>query len=213
MAKTRLEAMQAKMEEKLGPRQGAGVAGAMEREYRALCAGAADQPKSFERHTRKNIFPAAAAFRALLAEGMEREQAAKLTETSFLELMDAPAEAIRKILKVPGLYRLMPRIWKTMMPKMFREDSGFRFRFYPTDGKRVKFDMLECPYHQTCRKLGCEELAPIFCTTDDICYGHMHRNLVWNRTKTLARGGDCCDFDLIVRDNGKQGPGTGCPPA
>ena len=71
--------------------------------------------------------------------------------------------------------------------------------FYPTDGHRAKFDMQQCPYFQICQELQCMELAPTFCETDDICYGNMHPRLIWNRTKTLARGGDCCDFDLYVK--------------
>ena len=129
---------------------------------------------------------------------MEREQASELAQSTFLKLMEVPANMIRKMLKIPGLYRTMPWIWKKAMPKMFGEDAGFKFSFYPTDGKQVKFDMLACPYYQMCQELGCPELGPVFCTTDDVCYGHMHPKLIWNRTKTLARGGDCCDFDLYI---------------
>ena len=198
MKKTRFNEMQEQMVRRFGAEQGGRIAEAMAVEFEQLCQAYAQQPASMVSHTHKNIFPVAAAFRALLAEGMERAQAAKEAGDAFLELMQAPAQAIRRALKVPGLYRLMPWLWKTLMPRMFREDAGFRFSFYPTDGKQVKFDMLACPYHQVCRELGCEELAPVFCTTDDICYGHMHPKLIWNRTKTLARGGDLCDFDLYI---------------
>ena len=146
----------------------------------------------------QNPSSAASAFRALLAEGMERTEAADLAGTAFLTLMEAPARAIRRAMKVPGLYRLMPWLWKTMMPKLFSPKSGFCFSFYPTDRKRVKFDMTACPYHSLCRELDCMELAPVFCTTDDLCYGHMHEKLIWNRTKTIARGADVCDFDLYI---------------
>ncbi len=198
MKKTRFQQMQDRMLLQFDSEQGQRIVQFMEKEYQTLCAAYADRP-ALAAHTEKNIFPVVTAFRALLAEGMERTQAAKVAQDTFLQLMEAPADLIRKLLKVPGLYRLMPKLWKTMASKLFSEDAGFRYRFYPTDGHRAKFDMLACPYHQICKELDCLELAPTFCTTDDICYGHMHPKLIWNRTKTLAKGGDVCDFDLYLQ--------------
>ena len=198
MKQTRFSQMQQKMLEKFGPEQGGRIARAMEKELEVLQRMYQDQPKSMVRHTTNNIFPVVSACRALESEGIA--DASEQAGNAFLELMEAPAQAIRRAMKVPGLYRLMPWLWKTMMPKLFSEDAGFRFRFYPHRKGRVKFDMLECPYYRVCRELGCSDLAPVFCTTDDICYGHMHKKLIWNRTRTLARGGDVCDFDLDIRE-------------
>ena len=200
MKKDRFGQMKQQLLLHLGPEQGQRVLPVMQKEYDALCAAYADQPASMFNHTHNNIFPVVSAFRALMADGMEREQAAKLAQDTFLELMEPIAESIRKMLKFPGLYRLMPWLWKTLMPKMFSESAGFRFRFFDKGKKVVRFDMLECPYFRVCKELDCVELAPTFCTTDDICYGHMHPKLIWNRTKTLARGGDLCDFDLYIPD-------------
>ena len=198
MKQTRLEQMQQQMRNRFGPEQGQRIAQKMQTEYDSLCAAFSDQPKAMENHTHNNIFPVAAAFLAMMQEGVERTRAAELASDSFLELMQDSAEAIRNLMKIPGLYHAMPWLWKKLMPRMFTESAGFRFRFYPTGGNEVKFDMLECPYLQVCRKIGCPELAPIFCATDDTCYGHMHPKLIWNRTKTLARGGDLCNFDLYI---------------
>ena len=198
MKKTRYQEMQEQLDLHLPQEQRQTVRKAMDEEYEALCAAYADQPPSLVNHTHNNIFPVVSAYRALQSAGIPEEQAADLAQNTFLELMEVPANAIRKALKVPGLYHLMPWLWKVLMPKMFSEDSGFRFSFYPSGRKQVKFDMLECPYYRVCKELGCEKLAPTFCTTDDICYGHMHPKLIWNRTKTIARGADCCDFDLYI---------------
>ena len=54
-----------------------------------------------------------------------------------------------------------------------------------------------------CKELDCVELAETFCATDDLCYGNMHPKLIWNRTKTMARGADVCDFDLYIKDKMK----------
>ena len=199
MKLTRLEQMQNQIAAHFDEEQGIRITRYMQNEYDKLCSEFANQHKAMEPHTHKNIFPVVTAFRALLAEGMERKEAAELVQSCFLKLMGEPAESIRKIMKFPGLYRLMPRLWKTFTTKLFREDAGFRFNFYPSDSKRVKFDMLACPYLKACEQLDCLELAPAFCMSDDICYGNMHPNLIWNRTKTLAINGEPCDFDLYIK--------------
>ena len=60
------------------------------------------------------------------------------------------------------------------------------------------FDMLDCPYQDTCVKYGCPGIVAGFCRADDETYGHMHPKLKWGRTKTLGQGGDCCDFRLTI---------------
>ncbi len=171
----------------------------MDTEYRLLCQNYDEQFSLMQHHCHNNIYPVVATMRALLAEGMEREQAVQLAGDWFLELMEDIARSIRKMLKIPGLYRLMPRLWKTMMPKLFSPKSGFRFEMYPTDSREVRFDILECPYYQICRELDCTDLAPVFCATDDTCYGNMHPKLQWKRTQTIARGGQLCDFYVGVK--------------
>ncbi len=199
MKKTRFEQMQEQMARNVDPEQAKRVTEAMAKEYKALCEAYADRPKEMVNHTHNNIFPVVAAFRVLLAEGMSRPQAAELAQNTFLELMKVPEQTIRKALKIPGLYHLMPWLWKVMMPRMFSEAAGFQFRVYSTDRNRVKIDMFQCPYYRICQELDCIEIAPTFCTADDICYGNMHPKLIWNRTKTLVRGGDVCDFDLYIK--------------
>ena len=199
MKKTRLEDMQKQVAGRFEKEQGQRIAAAMKKEYDELCSEFAKKQDPMEHHKRNNIYPVVTAFHALLAEGMDRKEAAQLANDCFLVLMEEPANAIRKMMKIPGAYKLMPFIWKKAMPKLFSEESGFAFDFYPTGKNRVKFDMTKCPYLQTCKDLDCMELAPTFCTTDDVCYGNMHPKLIWNRTKTLAKNGEACDFDLYYK--------------
>lgn len=199
MKQTRFEEMQVQIASNFDEEKGKRIAHHMKREYDNLCSTFAEHPDPMEKHKRNNIFPVVTAFHALIDEGMERDEAARYANDNFLVLMEKIAEKIRKMMKFPGAYRLMPWLWKTMMPKLFSKESGFRFSFYSTDRHQVKFDMTECPYLQICKELDCIELAPTFCTTDDICYGNMHPKLIWNRTKTLARNGEPCDFDLYIR--------------
>ena len=199
MKKTRFDQMKEEVSRHFDREQGERIKGYMDEAYSELCSEHITEGDTMENHKRNNIFPVIAAYRGMLKEGIEDSRAEELSKTCFLNLMESIAGLIRKMMKIPGAYRLMPWMWKTMMPKLFSTDSGFRFSFYPTDGKQVKFDMLECPYLQICRELGCDRFAPVFCASDDVCYGNMHPKLIWNRTKTLARDGEACDFDLFIR--------------
>ena len=198
MKKTRLDEMKEQIALKFDKEEGDRIIRSIEEEYNLLCRDHLEEKDTMENHKKNNIFPVVATCNALEKNGMTREEASELAQKAFLNIMEPIAESIRKMMKIPGAYRLMPWLWKVLMPKLFSEESGFRFSFYPTSGKQVKFDMLQCPYLKICTELDCLDLAPVFCTTDDVCYGHMHPKLIWNRTKTLAKDGESCDFDLYI---------------
>ena len=87
-----------------------------------------------------------------------------------------------------------------MSVKSFQEEAGFVYRF-PECGENVAaFDIIKCPYLETCKKYNCAELVPAFCDSDDTTYGNMHPCLIWKRTGTIGRGDACCDFRLFLED-------------
>ena len=59
--------------------------------------------------------------------------------------------------------------------------------------------MTACPYVKICVRYGHPEIAHYFCDSDDITYGNMHPCLCWERTNTIGRGGELCDFRLSIR--------------
>ena len=75
---------------------------------------------------------------------------------------------------------------------------------HQTTGGVWRIDMLKCPYFDTCRQYRCAELCACFCDSDDISYSNLHKNLLWKRTKTLGKGGDCCDFCLMIESKAKD---------
>lgn len=60
----------------------------------------------------------------------------------------------------------------------------------------MKKSYLAVAFQKTAKEF--PELCRCFCDSDDITYDGMHPKLVWRRTKTLGRGGDCCDFCLKI---------------
>lgn len=157
-----------------------------------------DASKEKKRHLEGQILPGIAVYETLRTV-MTPEEAF----TTVHGYMDAHAQAARKMLvgmlRLPGLYRLFPGISARMVHKTFGEAAGFAAKEYRTAGGVMRIDMVKCPYHETCVKYGCPELCACFCDSDDIAYDNMHPKLLWHRTKTLGRGGDCCDFGLKVK--------------
>jgi len=168
--------------------------------YNELLEENKDDSKKVRMHTYDRIYPAVAMFDALTNNGVEREEAADLLVEYYHQRSEPVGEMIRKIMKVPGLYKIIPSLFTKLTNVMFGEDSGFKARYYPTGKNQMKVDMVKCPYTDLCKKYGCPEIVRGFCEADDICYGHMHEKLIWGRTKTLGKGGDCCDFDIRIKE-------------
>ena len=89
-----------------------------------LCRENADEPKAYDMHTKKRIYPAIAAFMAMTREGIPRQEAVDFLCGYYRWRSENAAAMIGKIMKVPGLYRLVPTLFKKMTPNMFGESAG-----------------------------------------------------------------------------------------
>ena len=82
---------------------------------------------------------------------------------------------------------------------VFGPAAGFDPKELQTGSGVWRVDMMKCPYHDTCAEYGCPELCRCFCDSDDISYTGLHPKLIWERSMTLGRGNDRCDFCMKVR--------------
>jgi len=167
--------------------------------YRELVLENIDEPKAYHMHTRERIYPSIAMFDSLLKSGVSRKDAEEFVCYYYAWRSQKMAKLVKRISKFPGLYKKMPSIFTSMTKKMFGEDSGFVAKYYDVPKSEMRIDMLSCPYNNICIRYGCPEIVKGFCNSDDICYADMHPKLLWQRTKTLGRGGDCCDFKISIK--------------
>lgn len=84
--------------------------------------------------------------------------------------------------------------------KSFGTDAGFEYEFPESNGNEARFNIVRCPYYETCKRYGCPEITTAFCDGDDAGYGNLHPKLIWGRTKTIGRGDECCNFLLQYRN-------------
>lgn len=157
-----------------------------------------DEAKECYMHTRERIYPAIACFDALLSEGVERKKAADFIVDYYKWRSGKLAPFIQKAFKIPGLYRIVPKFFMGMTEKSFGPKAGFASKDHFVSKDEVRLNMTRCPYFDKCKQYGCTEIVRGFCDADDICYGHMHPKLSWDRTKTIGYGYDVCDFKVRI---------------
>lgn len=159
-----------------------------------------DEPKAYYMHTRERIYPSIAVFDALCAEGASRKEAEDFVTDYYRWRSGTMASKIKAIFKIPGIYKIVPKVFYSMTEKSFGPQAGFASENQFLSKSEMRFDMVRCPYHDICTRYGCSEIVKGFCDADDICYGNMHPRLSWERTKTIGRGDGVCDFKVRVKE-------------
>ena len=169
-------------------------------EFNTLALQHHDQNSKIRQHTFLKIYPAVSLYHSLQYNGIPRSEAWDIVADYFYSTAQDYADSMKKMLTIPGLYKLMPLMWKIVTRSQFGTKAGFLYYFYNVGNRRVKFDMTQCTYCKYFKEEGCPELISIFCHMDDIQNEDLHPKLLWNRTKTMGNGDELCDFDLIVKD-------------
>ena len=152
----------------------------------------ADIPKGVRMHTDNFIFPAAAIY-LTAKEFISKEEAYAVMENTSIRNSSEKGKKLAKMLKSPFMRDLFVMIWDPMTKKMFGSKNGFKNRFYPKKKGEFRMDILACPYCKYFTELGCPELTKIFCENDERVYGNLP-GLKFERTSTLGKGADRCDF-------------------
>ena len=144
-------------------------------------------------HLEQNILPGLALYQ-VLHEGKNRRDAA-LEETGSLLAMGSTSRALTRLLKVR---RSLPLPFAS-----FRQILRISLFAYPQQGWDIErlednktnfaFNMHRCFYLDVLTAYGAPELTAMFCRLDDLAYAALP-SIRWERTKTLGRGDDLCDF-------------------
>ena len=149
-------------------------------------------PKGVHIHTDSRILPSAAIY-LTLKESVGTEKAYRIIEDAAVQGCAEIEKKLRGLMKLPGMQRLFVRVWDPLTKKMFGAGNGFQNTFYPKKKGEYRMDVTACPYFRTFGELGCPELTRIFCENDERTYGRLP-GLKFERTGTLGKGADRCDF-------------------
>ena len=158
----------------------------------ALLKQYASLPEGVRFHTENKILPASAIY-LTLKESIGQPEAYRVMEDATFKTADAAAKKLSALLRLPGMRSLFVKVWDPLTRKMFGEKSGFQNVFYPKKKGEYRMDVVSCPYNRYFTELGCPELTKISCGADDHVYGDLP-GLKFERTSTIGRGGERCDF-------------------
>ena len=164
----------------------------------ALLAENADASKEKQYHLKRQILPGISAYETL-QRVMPKEEALQTVHGYVERLARTSHKQLAALLHIPGLYRLVPGVFVKSTRSVFGPAAGFAPKELQTGNGVWRVDMMKCPYHDTCAEYGCPELCRCFCDSDDISYTGLHPKLIWERSMTLGRGNDRCDFCMKVR--------------
>ncbi len=146
-------------------------------------------------HLEKNILPGVALYQVLLAE--KGDQAAALAEVELLLQASAVESGLRKatanLKYVPEPFRLLRLITPLIMQYGYPA-SGWETEFVEVSSQRIAFNIHRCFYLNTLTSYGAPELTRLFCQMDDVVYEALPASIRWERTGTLGRGNEMCDF-------------------
>ena len=181
------------------PSQAAQMNAAFDARLQALLKENSNESREKRQHLKHQILPAIAAYETLRTV-MPRGEALQTVHGYLEEYAGKAHKYIAALLRVPGLYRLVPGVFVMSTRTAFGSAAGFAVKEVQADKTAWRVDMLKCPYNDTCVQYGCPELCRCFCDSDDISYAGLHPKLLWHRTKTLGRGGDCCDFCMKLME-------------
>ncbi len=152
----------------------------------------ADLPAGVRAHTDSYIFPSAAIY-LTAKDYMTEQQAYAVIEQAAIANTTRYGKMLAHLMKLPFMRDLFIRMWDPLTKKKFGKDSGFQNRFYPKKKGEYRMDILACPYCRYFTELGCFDLTRIFCENDERGYGNLP-GLVFERTGTLGKGAERCDF-------------------
>ena len=164
-----LRNMVPELKEKYGEEKARTILNHAQSRYEALIEENKDDPPAYSGQKRERIYPCIALFHALVDAGTGREEAAAFVTGYYRRLAERAAPIIRTALKIPGLYRLVPKLFFDTALKHCVPEAGFLSENRFLSKTEMRFDMVKCPYQDCCVRYGCPELVKGFCDTDDIC--------------------------------------------
>ena len=179
------------------------IASAAQQRYEQLCRENADEPEELKKHTCRRIYPGIALYESMTSSGIPSKKAVWYIREYFLRYCAKKVPHLKRVIALPGMAKKIPALFMRISEKSFPAEAGFVYEFPDRKDNEARFNIVRCPYMETCRKYGCEEICSAFCDSDDAAYGNLHRDLKWGRTKTIGRGADCCDFLLQYRERQK----------
>jgi hypothetical protein len=144
-------------------------------------------------HIERSILPGLALYEALLEEGDDRQAALAEMES----LMTPSLAGLRWLMPILGRLPDPFATFRRIVPPVVRfgfPPEGWAIEPVEDSQDCIAFDIHRCVYLDTLTSYGAPELTPVYCGGDDTLFEALPPSITWERTMTLGRGDDRCDF-------------------
>ncbi|HEY3312419.1 MAG TPA: L-2-amino-thiazoline-4-carboxylic acid hydrolase [Anaerolineales bacterium] len=160
--------------------------------YEQFCS---QSPPLKDRYNRNiinsRILPAVSMYKVLMDENNNQGKSISEIEALFKETFFVTIiKAIHLLNFLPNPFLIVRPMLKTMTANEYLPGSQ---EILVDSPDCFAFNVYRCFYLDTLIKYNAPELTLLFCKTDDWLSEAMPK-VRWERTKTLGRGGECCDF-------------------
>jgi hypothetical protein len=188
------EALQQKLAEKHGDPKAADLMARIRARYADLYI---TRPRHANRASREhlegNILQGLAIYQVLREEN--DDQAAVLAEIN--DLFEVYAQKQRAMMvrlgQMPGYFHMLRKLTPWIMRWLF-PSPGWTVEWVENSEQAVAFNITRCFYLDTLTAYGAPELTAAYCRLDDLIYQDASPFVKWERTKTLGRSDEFCDF-------------------
>jgi hypothetical protein len=144
-------------------------------------------------HVERSILPGLALYRTLLEEGDDRQAALAEMES----LLTPSLAGLRWLMPLLGRLPDPFAVFRRIVPPVVRfgfPPEGWDIRPVEDSDDCIAFDIRRCIYLDTLTSYGAPELTAVYCAGDDDVFAALPPSITWERTMTLGRGHDHCNF-------------------
>ena len=147
---------------------------------------------TLKRHLVEGILPGLAFYQILRESGEPQENALTIIDLAFEHLFSDNQAKLKKLGRLPFIYPILRLYIKPAMRQYPPE--GWNLEWIQNDNTAIRFNMKSCFYYDTLTKYEVPVLTTSFCKVDDFIYGNMSPDVKWQRSMTIGRGNEYCDF-------------------
>jgi hypothetical protein len=181
------------------------LAARVQARYDELCAHRLrfGQP-ALRQHYEESILPGLALYQTLREKSDDQETALAEIDRILTAVVERSGRRrlVQALGHLPDPFAIL-RIANRWALKRVYPPEGWTFEWVEDSDQSVAYDARQCFYLNVLTAYRASELTAHFCAVDDLLFGNLP-GISWQRTTTLGRGDDRCNFRFCRTD----GPGT-----
>ena len=154
-------------------------------------------------HLERNILPGLALYQTLREENDDQDAVLVEVEALFPAVLPGFRRLILLLGRLSdpfaGLRRAVHWVVRWGFPP-----EGWEMETVEDSERCLAFNVHRCFYLQVLTAYGAPELTAVYCGLDDLMYEALPPAITWERTRTLGRGDDRCDFRWCRKSEGAR---------